>query len=118
LRLLLDSCLSPIDAEALRATGHDVVWTRERGRDPGDSEILRWAFHESRIVVTLDGDFAQLVHGRTIQHGGVIWLRNIDPADYVDRTLGAIEMFHSELDAGRLVVVTKTKTRISPIRTS
>jgi len=60
-RFLVDRCAGRRLADWLRATGHDVVETRERGRDPGDSTVLQWAASDSRVLVTIDTDFGKLI---------------------------------------------------------
>jgi predicted nuclease of predicted toxin-antitoxin system len=115
-KLLIDSCLSSRDAQELRDAGHDVVWAGDWSRDPGDPEILRRAFDQSRVLVTLDSDFAQLLYERRVLHAGIVWLRNVSPENYVERTVRALETFCLELQVGGLVVVRKSKIRLRPIR--
>jgi predicted nuclease of predicted toxin-antitoxin system len=64
-RILLDSCVWPPAAKELRAAGHDVEAVHDWPSDPGDEEILKRAKLESRILITLDKDFGELVffHG-------------------------------------------------------
>ena len=59
MKFLIDRCAGKVIADWLRAQGHDVVESRERGPDPGDRILLEWAKNESRIVVTIDTDFGQ-----------------------------------------------------------
>ena len=61
MRFLIDRCAGTFIAEWLRTQGHDVVESRERGPDPGDRVLLEWAAQESRILITIDTDFGQLV---------------------------------------------------------
>ncbi len=51
MRLLLDSSIWPHTAEALRASGHDVVWAGVWLRDPGDRVILEAAHREVSDVL-------------------------------------------------------------------
>jgi Domain of unknown function (DUF5615) len=51
-KFLIDRCAGHRLAEWLRAQGHDVVESRERGPDPGDRVLLEWAGAEDRILVT------------------------------------------------------------------
>jgi len=57
MRFLIDRCAGTLIAQWLRAQGHDVLESRERGPDPGDHILLAWAAQESRILVTIDTDF-------------------------------------------------------------
>ncbi len=115
MKLLVDSCLSPRDAQTLRDAGHEVVWVGDWNRDPGDPEILRRAFDQSRVLVTLDADFAQLLFELRMPHAGIVWLRNVDPEFYVEQTIRALEMFPAELQAGGLVVVRRSRIRLRSI---
>jgi predicted nuclease of predicted toxin-antitoxin system len=106
------------DGRELREAGHDVIWAGDWSRDPGDPEILRRAFEQSRVLVTLDGDFAQLVFEQRVSHAGIVWLRNLPPELYIERTLRALEAFSVELQAGGLVVARKARIRLGTIRRS
>lgn len=61
---------------AARAAGHDVVWIVEAQPGAGDEEVLGRALRESRVLITFDKDFGELVfrHGRA-GSPGVILLR-------------------------------------------
>ena len=42
MRFLIDRCAGTLIAKWLRAQGHDVVESRERGIEPGDRVLLEW----------------------------------------------------------------------------
>jgi len=65
----------PAEAVAwLRELGHDVLHAAEMLRGAPDDEVIRVARSESRIVLTLDRDFGELVfHQRTPAHGIVLF---------------------------------------------
>lgn len=105
--------MSPRDAEALRAAGHDTIWTGFWPSDPGDAEILRQALEQGRVLVTLDADFGALLVQRRFPHAGVIYLRNVNPREYVQRVLDAIDQFGAELERGAFVIVRKSRIRLS-----
>ena len=44
MRILLDSCISGGVAQALRNTGNDVEYAGDWPEDPGDEEILSYAW--------------------------------------------------------------------------
>jgi uncharacterized protein with PIN domain len=56
-KFLVDRCAGRRLADWLRAKGHDVIESRERGPDPGDRVLLKWAAREERVLVTIDTDF-------------------------------------------------------------
>lgn len=61
MRFLVDRCTGRCLADWLRTEGHDVVETQERGPDPGDAAVLRWAASEGRVLITIDTDFGALI---------------------------------------------------------
>jgi predicted nuclease of predicted toxin-antitoxin system len=51
----------PGDAvNALRQSGHDVVWVRTAAPGRADEDILAWAEREHRVLLTFDQDFGEL----------------------------------------------------------
>jgi predicted nuclease of predicted toxin-antitoxin system len=101
------------DAAALRSAGHDVVFAGDWSRDPGDPEVLRRAFMDSRVLVTLDKGFSALLFKRRMPHAGVILLRTMSVGGYPDQILRAITLFGPELESGRMVVVRKNDIRLA-----
>ena len=74
MKLLLDTCVWGGALVELRAAGHDVVWSGDWEKDPGDQAILAAARSESRILVTLDKDFGELAIVLRQPHGGIVRL--------------------------------------------
>jgi predicted nuclease of predicted toxin-antitoxin system len=61
-RFLLDENLSPRQAETLRALGHDAVSVAESGLAGADDfAVRRAAIEGGRILIPLDGDFANVL---------------------------------------------------------
>ena len=46
----------------LQGEGHDVLEARTLGADPGDRALLELAASESRVLITIDTDFGELVY--------------------------------------------------------
>ena len=59
MKVLLDTCVYGGGIEILEAAGYDVIWAGNWPRDPGDEEILRRAYSEGRILITL-GDYSHV----------------------------------------------------------
>jgi predicted nuclease of predicted toxin-antitoxin system len=59
----------------LRADGHDVLWIRETIPGSPDTEVLTRAHAESRLLITFDKDFGELVfkRGAKASHGIVLF---------------------------------------------
>jgi predicted nuclease of predicted toxin-antitoxin system len=43
---------------ALQRDGHDVVWIRTAAPGSTDRDVLAWAVHEDRVLLTFDQDLA------------------------------------------------------------
>jgi predicted nuclease of predicted toxin-antitoxin system len=70
-RLLADECLDFSVVRALRDAGHDVSAVSEIAPGEPDSEVVRRAKDEKRILLTEDRDFGQLVFAGAQQASGV-----------------------------------------------
>jgi predicted nuclease of predicted toxin-antitoxin system len=114
-KLLLDENLSPLHARSLRELGHDAVSVVELGLSGADDSIVRVsAIEGSRILVTLDADFANVLRYSPSSSPGVIRLR-IHPATEgsVDALLRStiLRLGAISLD-GKLVVADPKRIRI------
>ncbi len=112
----MDRCAGGRLAEWLRAQGHDVVESRERGPDPGDAEILRWASTEGRVLVTNDKDFGQLVFVEEMAHAGLVRLPDVPPAQRITLLADVLNRHAGLLTAGAVVTVRGGRIRISTRR--
>lgn len=112
MKLLVDTCVSALAVDELRATGHDVVWTGEWPTDPGDESILRTALDDERIVVTLGKDFGELAIVRRISHRGIIRLVNQSARLQAALCEIALRQYASELKAGAIVTVEPHRVRV------
>lgn len=75
MRLLADECCAADLVDALRADGHDVCYVMETLPGASDTDVLRTAFEEHRIVLTEDKDFGGLVYRLRRPVHGIILLR-------------------------------------------
>ena len=112
MKLLLDTCVWGGAVSALRDAGHDVVWTGEWDKDPGDAEILALASSQSRVLVTLDKDFGELVVVRGESHSGIIRLVNFSATAHSKAVLKIIEQHGNELKQGALITAEPGRLRI------
>ena len=63
-RLLADENAPGLAVARLRAAGHDVVWVCTDAPGSTDDQVLAWARAESRLLLTFDRDFGELVFRR------------------------------------------------------
>jgi|ERR1051325_700119 predicted nuclease of predicted toxin-antitoxin system len=113
MRFLIDRCAGTTIANWLRSQGHDVVESRERGPDPGDRVLLGWAAQESRILITIDTDFGQLVFFEGQSHSGLIRLPDVSSRDRVAIIKVLLTRFQKELESHAIITVRGGKIRIS-----
>ncbi len=115
MKLLFDENLSPAHAARLRKNGIDAVSVVEEGlAGCNDSLVRAAAVSTGRILVTLDGDFGNILRFPVEETPGVIWLRLHPPTE--DKIRAALDrclkMLGNQSLTGKLVVVDKDKIRI------
>jgi predicted nuclease of predicted toxin-antitoxin system len=111
-KLLFDSCMSPVVADELRAEGTDVVWVGDWPRDPGDPAILAQAYREGRVLITLDNDFGELIVARKHPHVGLVRLVDVPLAETTATCRQVVSFYARELAEGAIIVVEKGRTRV------
>jgi len=113
MKFLIDRCAGRFIAQWLRSQGHDVVESRERGPDPGDRTVLEWAATESRILVTIDTDFGQLVFLENAPHCGLIRLPDVPAKERLRLIEDLLTRFSSQLEEAAIITVRGGRVRIS-----
>jgi predicted nuclease of predicted toxin-antitoxin system len=115
MRLPANENLPRAAVEALRASGHDVLWAAEDCVSARDEYVLDLAVRESRILLTQDKDFGELAFHRGLPASCGIVLLRIPPVpglvtEYVRR------VFDSKVDyRGLFVVVEEGRIRERPL---
>ncbi len=115
MRFLVDMNVSPKIAAVLRQEGHDAIHLSELGLgDADDVDVFARAAAESRIVVTFDLDFGEIVAASAARHTSVLLFRLRSMRfDNVRRRLAAALRGATEaLAAGAVVIVDETRLRI------
>lgn len=79
MRWLADECVSALLVVQLRAAGHDVTSVAEEASRTEDEAVLELAASESRLLITEDKDFGELVFRQARRAPGIVLLR-IDPS--------------------------------------
>lgn len=114
MKLLLDACVWGGARRHLEEAGHEVDWVGDWDRDPGDLEILAHAVRESRLLVTLDKDFGELVIVRGERHSGIIRLLGFSARRQGEVCAQVLAAYETELVAGALLTVEPGRVRIRP----
>lgn len=110
MKVLLDTCVWGGAGEVLRTEGHEVQWAGEWEQDPGDEEILAYAYRAGCVLVTLDKDFGELAVALGRPHRGIVRLVNL-PARRQGVVCAHILRHHAD-DLIRKAIVTATAERI------
>lgn len=112
MKILLDSCISNKLIPLLKEKKHNVTWAGSWPKDPGDDEILKRAFQEKRILVTLDKDFGEMVIVREKPHAGIIRLVNLSLQKQSESLLYVLKHYKKELQKKAFITLEPGKIRI------
>jgi predicted nuclease of predicted toxin-antitoxin system len=115
-RFLADENVEQPIVDMLRREGHDVVAVAESQPGLGDSEVLRRAETEGRILLTNDKDFGELVSRLRQLTVGIVLLRlgSEDGAEKAARLRQLLPGVEGRLE-GHFTVVTDERVRVRPL---
>jgi predicted nuclease of predicted toxin-antitoxin system len=111
-RWLADECIAAPLVARLRAAAHDVVYVAETASGLSDADVIALALRDTRLLLTEDKDFGDLVFRRKQPVAGVVLMR-IDVEDAqlkMARLSAAIERYGDRL-FGRYTVVENGRLR-------
>ena len=112
MKVLLDTCVWGGAKKDLVSAGHDVIWTGDWDKDPGDEEILAYAKREGRVLDTLDKDFGELAIVFGFPHSGIVRLVNLSAKEQGEFCLEALKRHGKTLSEGAIVTVERNRIRI------
>jgi predicted nuclease of predicted toxin-antitoxin system len=113
MRWLADECVDAGVVNALRNTGHDVLYIAEASAGLADPQVIALAEAEGRVFLTEDKDFGELVFRFRLVVPGLVLLR-IDPtrSHLKSPRLAAVISQIGDGLVGSYAVVTETRTRL------
>ena len=115
MKFLVDENLSPAHAALLRTLGYDAVAVTEVGlAGASDPEVVAFAVQQGRVLITLDGDFANIIRFPPERTAGVIRLRLHPPTEEAigRRLRNTVPQLAGQSLFGRLAVVQADRIRI------
>ena len=112
MKILLDSCISGTLRLPLQAAGHDVLWTGTWAEDPGDEQILAFAYKERRVLITLDKDFGTLAILHDRPHAGIVRLVNLSLREQATICQHILQKYADDLQVGAIITVDQNRVRI------
>lgn len=114
MRFLADESCDFRVVRALRTAGHDVAAVVQIAPGAEDAVILDMALRDTRIFLTEDNDFGQLVYAGETTAAGVILLRFPTGArSRLPKAVVDLVATHGEKLAGRFVVLQPGRARFS-----
>ena len=116
MRWLADECVDAALVRRLRGAGHDVIYAAEVASGATDTEILRRANDEHRLLLTEDKDFGEFIFRLHITVPGLVLLRVAQeryPFKWA-RLDAAVQRFGQRL-FGRYVVIEEARFRSRPL---
>jgi predicted nuclease of predicted toxin-antitoxin system len=115
MRFIIDESAGIAVVQYLRGAGHDVLAVAEATPQIDDSIILAQAVNETRILVTNDKDFGELVYRSRQPHCGIVLFRLQDEsaANRVHVMAALLSQYEARLPA-HFTVVTEASVRIRP----
>jgi predicted nuclease of predicted toxin-antitoxin system len=90
-----------------------VVESRELGPDPGDRALLEWAANETRILITIDTDFGELIYFENLSHAGLVRLPDAPARERQLIMQDLLTRYESELQHAAIITVRGGRIRIS-----
>ena len=115
MKLLLDQGTPRSAATILRRAGFDAVHTGEIGlAEAEDSEIIRRASHEDRVVVTFDADFHAILALAQSSRPSVIRIRieGLRAGEFSVLLQNVLNQCAEDLKAGAMVPVNDFQIRV------
>jgi len=115
-KFLADECCDAGIVARLRTAGHDVFYVPEQHAGISDDEVLQTSFRESRILLTEDKDFGELVFRLKKPVYGMILIRiGVRERDQKWPRVEALISKYQERLPGHFAVVDLEKFRIRPL---
>jgi len=106
-RWVADECVDAALVSQLRGGGHDLLYVAEIASGATDAEVLRRARNDSRLLLTEDKDFGELLFRLKLAVPGLVLLKWA-------RLEAAIGQFGDKL-FGRYLVIEDTRFRSRPL---
>lgn len=120
MRILVDECVPRPFFDELRLRFDDGVYVADMRPVAPDVDVLAWAVDESRVLITEDYDFGELVFHRQLRAEAVVTIApGVLGADLLEDAKSLAERLSAasaEL-VGRLTIVERKRFRQRPLMT-
>ncbi len=117
MKFLADENVEKPVVDMLRQEGHDVLYVLEIARKTIDERLLKEANKESRILLTNDKDFGELIFLQGKVSRGIVLMRFVSEKSSIkSRFMKSALKNYSHRFSGSFTVVSESKVRIRPLR--
>ena len=99
-------------ANWLISKGHSVTLVSDCNPRMTDSDILQWAVRESRVIITTDQDFEEMIWREGQVHCGILRLENLPRVARHQLLEYTLKHHSSELASRAVVIAMSRKIRI------
>lgn len=116
MKLLVDMNLSPRWVGVLNAAGFEAAhWSTLGAHDAPDSQIMAYASANDCVVLTHDLDFGAILAATHGAKPSVVQIRaeSVSPTAIGEQVVIALRQMTAELQAGALLTVDPSRTRLS-----
>jgi predicted nuclease of predicted toxin-antitoxin system len=116
MRFLSDENIPKSVLNWLRANGHDVVSATESGIGKVDSAWIEFALLETRLILTSDKDYGDLIFRDGMKSYGIVLLRfdSIPVTSWVTRLQECWSIIEAN-PSGRFITISETRVRVRPL---
>jgi predicted nuclease of predicted toxin-antitoxin system len=117
-RVLLDQGLPQSASSLLRAAGWDATHVRELSmQEAADTSILEHALRDSRVIVTLDRDFPQILALTSASRPSVILIRrqHVRAPELLALLQSAWVENEPALERGCVLIISSRSVRLRPL---
>ncbi len=112
MKVLLDTCAAKGAIKVLIAAGFDAIHAGNWPADPGDEEILAFAFRNEMVLVTLDKDFGRLVVRFGQPSKGIIRLVEVSSEKQGPLILQILKDYGDILRNGGIITASTQRIRV------
>ena len=116
MKFLIDNNLSPLLADALKASGHDAMHVRDLGMQAAlDEAVLERARADGQVLISADTDFGGLLARSKASNPSVILIRRLvgrRAAEQASIILANLDQVAEDLATGAVVVLHEDLLRV------